>query len=353
MNGIRGWLRTRRAGGPRGRTERTIARAEADLRSLGLDPRLPGRVRAGVRIGKAAATRAAAVSSLSVAFCVLFALAWWQAQLQRTPGFGVEFEPRARDYWIHSADRVARIWSDTHRDVLDVLELSMVEIAFVATFVALGALPALYALGALAGSAVPRWRVFHYAQRQLPLLNILAAVHACAVAHRATLLRRPHRLKAVSSRISGVVFVLQRLHRGRSGLLIGRRRRAPLKHHTALVVAALRRAEARLDTEGPAALPDLAALLLTIADRYAAGRHGALLDDAELAGLTPVRDWEPVRMAVSAVLIAASALTVTWLDLPEGADTYVIGGSALLVLVLVYGRRVRQALGVLAAVRGA
>ncbi|MEU9413281.1 hypothetical protein AB0E08_47385 [Streptomyces sp. NPDC048281] len=75
-------------------------------------------------------------------------------------------------------------------------------------------------------------------------------------------------------------------------LPVGSHRRRQLKRHAGLVVAALRQAEGRIDVEGAAVIPELARLLMKIADRYVQGHLGALLDNEELTGLEAVRDWE-------------------------------------------------------------
>ncbi|WNE95548.1 hypothetical protein PS467_09445 [Streptomyces luomodiensis] len=59
------------------------------------------------------------------------------------------------------------------------------------------------------------------------------------------------------------------------------------KAHATLVVGALRKAEARQDSEPRRALEDLIVMLLTIAERYAEGRIGDLLDADQLAGVAP------------------------------------------------------------------
>ncbi|OPF84256.1 hypothetical protein VT50_0201910 [Streptomyces antioxidans] len=55
-------------------------------------------------------------------------------------------------------------------------------------------------------------------------------------------------------------------------------RRKALDEHARQVVAALRSKEARLDVDRRAALPQLADMLLTIAERYCQARVGALLE---------------------------------------------------------------------------
>ncbi|MEU2272013.1 hypothetical protein ABZ568_37400 [Streptomyces olindensis] len=130
-------------------------------------------------------------------------------------------------------------------------------------------------------------------------------------------------------------------------------RRHELKAHARLVVSQLRNAESRIDSEGDAALTPLATLLMKIGSRFIEGRIGALLDEEDFeAELTPVRDWEPLRLAAAAVLIAGCAVGVSLLSLPEGVATYVIGGCGVAIIALLYGRRVHNLLGLLDTIRG-
>jgi hypothetical protein len=130
-------------------------------------------------------------------------------------------------------------------------------------------------------------------------------------------------------------------------------RRRALKRHAQLVVSQLRQAETRIDREGDAALAPLASLLVKISDRSIEGRLGALLDQDDFdAELTPAHDWEPFRLALSAVLVAGCAIGVGLLSLPNGIDTYVIGGCGVAILALLYGRRVHSLLGLLNTIRG-
>ncbi|WP_345656593.1 hypothetical protein [Streptomyces siamensis] len=142
------------------------------------------------------------------------------------------------------------------------------------------------------------------------------------------------------------------LHKSSGYLTLRSHRRKQLKHHAGLVVAALRQAEARLDSDGDAALTTLAAALLKVAERAAVGRIGALLDDEVSPELTPARDWEPFRLAVAAVLIAACAVALAFLHVPDAAQAYAVGACGVLVLTLIYGRRVQQFLDLLGSLGG-
>ncbi|MEV7684498.1 hypothetical protein [Streptomyces bungoensis] len=142
------------------------------------------------------------------------------------------------------------------------------------------------------------------------------------------------------------------LHRTSGRLSARSHRRRPLKMHAGLVVAALRHTETRIDVD-PTSLSELAAMVMTIGERATAGRIGALLDTTHFPeGLTPARDWDFLRLPAAAVLIAAVAVCASLLHLPKDSNTYVIGGSAVVVLTLLYGRRVRQFLDLLGVLGG-
>ncbi|MFE4531428.1 hypothetical protein [Streptomyces anulatus] len=92
-----------------------------------------------------------------------------------------------------------------------------------------------------------------------------------------------------------------------------------MKAHAALVVGALRRAEARQDSDPGRALEDLAVMLLTIAERYAEGRVNALLNEDQLTGVSPATPRERVRMLAvgGAVVIVMAGAAI--LGLPDAA----------------------------------
>jgi len=178
------------------------------------------------------------------------------------------------------------------------------------------------------------------------------AISVCARVRRARWHKQPKELRRLARALSRVEDEVMRLHRTSGRLPVRSHRRQLLKTHAGLVVAALRRAEARIDSDGVAALAPLASLLATVAERVADGRIGALLDEQHLSGdLTPARDLEPVRLAAAAVLVAACAVGVALLPLPGDADAYVIGGCGIVILAVLYGRRVHQFLDVLGVIK--
>ncbi|MGW1811544.1 hypothetical protein [Streptomyces sp. NPDC002078] len=212
--------------------------------------------------------------------------------------------------------------------------------------------PALIAFGAFLGRPWGLIPSMVQLRRFEPVVTIARSVGYCAQAYAAPWRTRPRQLRHLASSLRATEAVIMSVHRT-SGHLPGRsHRRRELKVHAGLVVAALRRAEARVDIDGQDAVPELGGLLITVAERITEGRIGALLDDGHLTDLTPARDWEPFRLAAAAVLFAASAVGVSLLHLPDGANAYVIGGCGVVILTLLYGRRAYQFLNVLGTVRG-
>ncbi|MFH9003710.1 hypothetical protein ACH4E5_10780 [Streptomyces afghaniensis] len=129
-------------------------------------------------------------------------------------------------------------------------------------------------------------------------------------------------------------------------------RRQALKGHAGKVVAALREAEMELDTDLRKAVSEISDLALTVAERYSQGMVGALLDEERLAGLEPVTDREPYRIAGIALLVGASGAAIAFLDLPATAETYLIGGVGLALATLLYRGGSTRAMEIVEVVRG-
>ncbi|MGV9351127.1 hypothetical protein ACWDSD_41715 [Streptomyces spiralis] len=163
---------------------------------------------------------------------------------------------------------------------------------------------------------------------------------------------RPVQLRVVASAVSEVSKAVRKAHRTRGTLAGFSHRRRLLKRHAGVVVTALRRAEARLDTDPDQALTELGRLVMKIAERYVEGRLGQLLDDDEVTGLQPAPDREPLRLAVAAALFGAASYGVVLAPIPEAAQTYLVGSCGLLILTTVYGRGARKALEVITTLRG-
>ncbi|WP_326580861.1 hypothetical protein OIE69_42685 [Actinacidiphila glaucinigra] len=91
------------------------------------------------------------------------------------------------------------------------------------------------------------------------------------------------------------------------------------KAHAALVVGALRKAEARQDSEPGRALEDLIVMLLTIAERYAEGRIDDLLDVDQLAEVTPAAPRERLRVVGLGAVVVLAMTGAAVLGLPDAA----------------------------------
>lgn len=113
----------------------------------------------------------------------------------------------------------------------------------------------------------------------------------------------------LSARLLSATKAVRRAYARRNTVPFASHRRKALRRHAALIVSALRAAEAKLDLDPPAARPEIARLLHTIAERFAEARVGNLLDESDLAGIQPAHNWEPLRFA----LLAVAAPFVTWL----------------------------------------
>jgi hypothetical protein len=139
---------------------------------------------------------------------------------------------------------------------------------------------------------------------------------------------RDQHLSSVSLRLPVARVRGARFARGTVPMLS--RRNGPVKAHAAQVVAALRAAEAELDKDPKKAARDLGRLTLTISERYASGRVGALLDDGDLK--KPRRMGESLRLSVTAVLVAVIVIAAARQGVPEPAAI----AAAVVVVALLY-----------------
>ncbi|WP_405537512.1 hypothetical protein OG787_32300 [Streptomyces sp. NBC_00075] len=106
------------------------------------------------------------------------------------------------------------------------------------------------------------------------------------------------------------------------------------KAHAALVVGALRKAEARQDSQPDRALEDLVVMLLTIAERYAEGRIDDLLDADQLVGVDPAAPRERLRMGVVGLVVVLVMACAAVLGLPEAALVPLLPVVVLFVAVV-------------------
>ncbi|MGQ4719046.1 hypothetical protein ACUN22_35885 [Streptomyces anulatus] len=154
-------------------------------------------------------------------------------------------------------------------------------------------------------------------RRCWPVVALLTVAAQCGVVFRRWEETQPDcQIPRVS--VQPVERAIWRAHRTRRARA-RRHNERQFKAHAALVVGALRKAEALQDSDPGRALEDLAVMLLTIAERYAEGRIDDLLDTDQLADVVPAAPRERIRAVVvglTVVLVMASAALV---GLPEAA----------------------------------
>ncbi len=138
---------------------------------------------------------------------------------------------------------------------------------------------------------------------------------------------RDHRLSSVSLRLPVMRVRGARIARGT--VPVFSRRNRLLRAHAAQVVEALRGAHAGLDRDPDKAARDLGRLALTISERYALGRLGALLDEGDLG--PPRRMSDALRLSIAAVLVAVIAIVSARHGVPEPAA---IAASVVVVAML-------------------
>ncbi|MFJ5593221.1 hypothetical protein ACIQCG_26155 [Streptomyces noursei] len=166
-----------------------------------------------------------------------------------------------------------------------------------------------------------------------PVVVLVVAAVQCARAHKQWATRQPgDDLPRVSMRAAERV--IWRAHRIRRGKGRAHHERV-LKAHASQVVGALRAAEAEQDTEPGRALRDLTVMLLTIAERYAEGRVGRLLDDDQIGDATPVVPRERLRMAAVGVVVILVMTGAAVAGLPEAALTVLIPVVVLAAVIAI------------------
>ncbi|WP_405850336.1 hypothetical protein OG571_45880 (plasmid) [Streptomyces sp. NBC_01369] len=175
-------------------------------------------------------------------------------------------------------------------------------------------------------------------QRWRPLVVVLAATGTVGQAYRQW--ARHETLQAPRVSLKSVERVVWSAWRTRHGRVRHERRRE-LRAHAARVVGAVRAAEARQDTDADtgAAFEAMARMLLTIAERYAEGRTGCLLDAEDMAGAEEAMNREWVRLVVLGVLVVGAVAGGAALDLPGEAIASLAGFAALVASGALYGTR--------------
>ncbi|MBT1186237.1 hypothetical protein HET69_20085 [Streptomyces sp. CJ_13] len=87
-------------------------------------------------------------------------------------------------------------------------------------------------------------------------------------------------------------------------------------------------------------------ILVTVAERYAEGKVGELLDhdDDALKGVDPAPDYEPLRIGLIFAAGVLGAIAASALDLPDLAQTLFAAGSAIVALFILFKKAARPML---------
>ncbi|MEU4685368.1 hypothetical protein [Streptomyces xinghaiensis] len=188
-------------------------------------------------------------------------------------------------------------------------------------------------------------------RRYWPVVVLVAAAvqsaRACRTWETRSRLGTPPR---VSLRVAERV--IRRAYRTRNGS-VRRHHKRHLRAHAARVVGALRAVEVRQDRDSGAAYRDLAVMLLTIAERYAEGRIGELLDEADLAGAEAVVDRAGLRFAAAGALVLGVLGAASWSGVPAEVMGPLLGLTVTTALVVTYGIGIPRPSDLLDIVRGA
>lgn len=113
-------------------------------------------------------------------------------------------------------------------------------------------------------------------------------VLACVRALEASDAERPGLLQEVDALYRRTEPLVLRAHRTRGTMGSSSPRRTVARQHAELVAGAFRRDLCRVDAEPQEALRELAGKLVTVCERYAEGRVGRLLPEADLGDVEPV-----------------------------------------------------------------
>ncbi|MEU6959796.1 hypothetical protein [Streptomyces chrestomyceticus] len=168
-----------------------------------------------------------------------------------------------------------------------------------------------------------------------PVVVLIVAAVQCARAHRRWTNRQPGEdVPRVSMR--AVERVIWRAHRTRRGKARPHHEQT-LKAHAAQVVGALRAAEAKQDTDPGKVLRDLTVMLLTIAERYADGQVGRLLDDEQVGDVTPVIPRERLRLVAVGTVVVLLMAGASIAGLPDAALTALLP-VVVLAAVIAFNR---------------
>uniref|UniRef100_A0AAU2JIV2 Integral membrane protein n=1 Tax=Streptomyces sp. NBC_00049 TaxID=2903617 RepID=A0AAU2JIV2_9ACTN len=175
-------------------------------------------------------------------------------------------------------------------------------------------------------------------QVYMPVWQIAEVIKLCAEAATAAGEQKIYKSGDIPGQSTSALKSIRRAYYMRGIVPLLPMRWGHLRDHARKVVARMHEVERDLYRDADPTLIKLAEMWLTIAERYADGRVGALLDE-DLSEVEPARSWARDRIRdVLAVLLTVGAVFFTAsLDLPQAIEGYVISGTAVGVLLLVYG----------------
>ncbi|MHA4817541.1 hypothetical protein ACXZ65_24635 [Streptomyces aculeolatus] len=324
---------------PVARHDKVIERLRSDLDALQIPYALSGLLRVALRRRyelrrlRRSALFAARVAALMLAVCVAFAV------LLVVVGEPVENSETTQPKGPQLTKRGEKV----------VETAGFVVLVVVGPFIAIGLLAILGMLVAALIQVAIRIRM---ALRYSLVLQTADTISACAVARRAGGERAARELRTVAKQVGKVARSIERCHRTRGTVPRRSHRRPALKAHERQVIAALRRAERRLDADPKEGLRELAELLTSVAERYAHGRIGMLLDDEVLHDVVPEPDRGLARLLATVLLGTAAVVGVTLLNLPPAAQDSAITGAVLLVVLIVSAPSARRGVDLIDAIRG-
>lgn len=153
---------------------------------------------------------------------------------------------------------------------------------------------------------------------------------------------RTELLESMLQKIETLEPLILRAHLAPGNPARSARRRRTLSEHAGRVAARVQEVESRIEYEPHTVMPELANLLLTIQERCAEGRVGALLDcdeitNEKLKGVSPVRRRKKILPLITAILLTiAGAVGIAQTDLPDVAEGPAVLLVAILASALVY-----------------
>ncbi|WP_269246314.1 hypothetical protein [Streptomyces sp. Qhu-G9] len=188
------------------------------------------------------------------------------------------------------------------------------------------------------------------------LWSLTEAVIGCSEVYKNRGWRRDKALTALPVQLTRARNVILLSHTCRGTVPLFSARQRQVKRHAGQVAAVLKNLEARLDTDPDSAVRELGSALLTIAERYAQGRVGALLSEEQIGDIQPVQDHEARRLlaagAMTCLLTAVLLKIVEVASLPSAMEPVVIAISALTALMAAYGHRATHRLDILGILGG-